>query len=489
MSAERVPATAQRLVPDLGSFRDRSNRVYSDGARILRGIDGGALKNWRALAGAPFFKALQAEGKVVATSLAEGIEGGHASSPPGWAGFLVHERIPFITYPYEWSFSALKDAALLHLDILERAIPEGWTLKDASAYNVQFVGTRAVFIDLPSFEPYEKGSPWGGYRQFCMMFLYPLMFKAYRGIDYLPFLRGSLEGIDPQTANQVLSGASRFRKGVLGHVFIHSRMDAKYAGQDLDQAKTLTEDADKRPEKRSLGRYSEAMVLGTIQGLARTIRKLDVPESRTVWGNYDTEHSYAEASFAAKKAFVEAAVRAKPRRMAWDIGCNTGTFSQIAADAGAEYVVAIDGDTKAIERLYRKQKAAGATDILPIIMNLGNTSPAQGWRGQERKALEKRGNPEIILCLALIHHIVISANIPLDEFIAWLRDFDAEIVIEWVGPDDDMVRMLLRNRVDQYSELALENFERLVGASFDTVAAEPLKGGARKIFHLSPKRG
>lgn len=470
------------LLPDLGSFRDRSNRVYSDGDRIVRGIDAQALKNWQALAGVPFFQELQKEGKVVGTQLASDI----TAAAGDWAGYLVHDRIPFITYPYEWSFGMLKDAALLHLDILERAIPEGWTLKDASAYNVQFRGSQPVFIDLPSFEPYEKGSPWGGYRQFCMMFLYPLMFKAYRGIDYLPFLRGNLEGIDPQTANQVLSGASRLRKGVLGHVFIHSKMDAKYAGQDLDQAKTLTETTDKRPEKRSLARHSEAMVLGTIQGLRRTVAKLDVPESRTVWGNYDTEHSYAEASFAAKKAFVETAVTAKPRRMAWDIGCNTGTFSRIAA-AGSDYVVAIDGDTKAIERLYQKQKADGATNILPIVMNLGNTSPAQGWRGQERKALENRGRPEIILCLALIHHIVISANIPLVEFIGWLRDFDAELVIEWVGPDDDMVRMLLRNRVDQYAELALENFERVVGEHFETVAAEPLKGGVRKIYHLSPK--
>jgi SAM-dependent methyltransferase len=205
-----------------------------------------------------------------------------------------------------------------------------------------------------------------------------------------------------------------------------------------------------------------------------------------VWGDYETDHSYAETSFAAKKAFVERVVKARRRALAWDIGCNTGTFSAVAA-ANTDYVLAIDGDVKAIERLYQRQKQAGAEGILPMVMNLGSASPDQGWRGRERKALEKRGKPELILCLALIHHIVISANIPLAEFLDWLRDFDSEVVIEHVGLRDDMTRMLLRNRVNQYEELEDDNFVRLVGERFAIVAREPLKGGMREIFHLRPQ--
>jgi hypothetical protein len=227
------------------------------------------------------------------------------------------------------------------------------------------------------------------------------------------------------------------------------------------------------------------MILGTIQGLRRTIERLQAPESRTAWGSYDTDHSYAEASHAAKKAFVQRAVEQRHRKMTWDIGCNTGTFSQIAA-IGAGYVVAIDGDARAIERLYQEQKQAGATNILSLIMNLGNASPDQGWRGQERKSLDRRTKPELILCLALLHHIVISANIPLEEFLDWLRGFDAELIIEWVGLEDDMTRMLLRNRADQYSELEAANFERAVKDRFEILDSEPLKGGTRKIYHLRP---
>ncbi|MDQ4086458.1 MAG: methyltransferase [Pseudomonadota bacterium] len=472
------------LVPDHGSFRDRANRVYDDGRTIIRGINAEALRHWNDVSETAFFRELLESGKVVRTSVCSGEQ--FRVPDAEWSAYLTHERIPFVSYPYEWCFGMLKDAALLHLDILEQAIPQGWTLKDATAYNVQFVGARPVFIDIPSFTPYAKGEPWIGYRQFCMMFLYPLMLRAYCGIDYLPMLRGSLDGIDPETANQILSGSARFRKGVFGHVYLHAKMQARYRSQDLELAKRLTENAGGSVVEQKAGRHSEAMVLGMIQSLRRIVTRLETPESRTTWGDYETDHSYAESSFAAKKAFVERAVHARRRSLVWDVGCNTGTFSALAASGGA-YVVAVDGDAKAIERLYQRQREAHAENILPLVMNLSSASPDQGWRGRERKALEKRGKPELILCLALIHHIVISANIPVSEFLDWLRDFDCEVVIEHVGLDDDMTLMLLRNRVNQYQDLGKAEFERLLTERFEIKAREPLKGGTREIFHVSPK--
>jgi hypothetical protein len=263
-------------------------------------------------------------------------------------------------------------------------------------------------------------------------------------------------------------------------------MQARYQSQDLELAKRLTENAEGTVPETKAGRHSEAMVLGIIQSLKRIVRKLATPESRTTWGNYETDHSYAEGSFAAKKAFVERAVQSRRRSLAWDIGCNTGTFSAVAASNSA-YVVAIDGDARAVERLYQRQKQIGAENILPLVMNLSSASPDQGWRGKERKALEKRGRPELILCLALIHHIVISANIPLAEFLDWLRDFDCDVVIEHVGLQDNMTLMLLRNRINQFQELENANFERLLGERFEIKAREPLKGGTREIFYVSPK--
>jgi hypothetical protein len=473
-----------RLQRDAGSFRDRSNRVFDDGTRIVRGISAAACENWLRAGREPFVAGLLAEGKLVATELVDGAA--VAGTGESWHACLVHDRIPFVTYPYEWPFGMLRDAALLHLEILARAIAAGWTLKDASAYNVQWIGTRPVFIDVPSIEPHRPGTPWAGYRQFCMMFLYPLMLGAYRGIDYRPFLRGSLEGIDPQTASRILSGLARFRRGVLGHVFLHARMDRRYAGRDLDDARSLTEDSGRSAAPATAFRQSDAMILGTVDSLRRTVERLEIAGARTTWGDYDTGHSYSDRSFAAKKAFVEACVASRRRRLVWDLGCNTGTFSRIAA-ANADCVVAIDGDGRAVERLYRDVKANGPGNILPLVVDLGNPSPDQGWRGRERKALERRGRPDLILCLALIHHIVIGANIPVAEFVGWLREFDAEVVLEWVGAEDDLTRMLLRNRLDQYDDLAAETFEKIVAERFEIARAEDLKGGTRRIYRLLPR--
>jgi SAM-dependent methyltransferase len=377
----------------------------------------------------------------------------------------------------------LKDAALLHLDILEAAIEQGWILKDSSAFNIQWVGTQAVFIDIPSLEPYTAGDPWGGYRQFCMMFLYPLMLKAYRRIDFGPFLRSNLDGIDPSIVNKILTGWTRFRKGVTTHVFLHARMQERAAAREIDEARRLTEDAKGAVQTTRKIRHSKAMVLGTIQGVRRVVQRMQSPDMQTTWGDYDTGHSYGDSSFEKKKQFVEKHGASTHRSLVWDIGCNTGTFSRLC-EPFADYVVSMDGDAKAIDQLYLHERERDSSKLLPMIVDLSNVSPNQGWRGAERKALEARGNPDLVLCLALIHHMVLSANIPMNEFIGWIASLGADAIIEFVGADDDMSRMLLRNKVNQYGDYTEAEFERLVSEKFSIEASEELKGGHRKIYFL-----
>lgn len=468
----------QSLVADPGSFRDRSNRVFDDGKNIVRGVDGAALGKWRDLQAESFFQELAEQRAVVKTE-----EIPAPAELSGWAGALSHERIPFLSYPYEWSFGMLQDAALLHLDILLKALDAGWTLKDASAYNIQFINSRPVFIDIPSFEPHVEGEPWKGYRQFCMMFLYPLMLKAYRGVDFAPFLRSDLEGIDPTVADRLLGGRVRLRKGVLSHVMLHSRMQQHAAASELDEARHLTEEAGGNVGQKTWSRQSKTMVLATIDGLRRTVAKLRSPDGRTTWGNYDTDHSYGDVSFERKREFVAKHAGDRTRRIIWDIGCNTGTFSRLC-ESHCDHVISIDGDPKAIERLYQAEKRRDGSKLLPMIMDLSNVSPAQGWRGRERKALEERGEPDLVLCLALIHHMVISANIPMTEFIEWLHGLGGDVIIEFVTAEDDMARMLLRNKVNQYEDYTIANFERLVSERFDVTDSEGLKGGHRKIYYL-----
>lgn len=479
----RPQSSDQGILPDAGSFRDRENRVYRAGDQIYRGVSASACQHWKEVSSCQFYNALLSEAKLIPTTDVSHSDVARRGALADWPAVLAHETVPFVSYPYEWSFSMLKDSALLHLEILERAIPQGWTLKDSSAYNIQWRACRPIFIDIPSFEPYKAGDPWRGYRQFCMMFLYPLMLKAYLGVDFGPLLRSNLDGIDPVVANKLLWRSARFRKGVFSHVHLHSKMQERAAARELDEARRLTEEAMGAPEARRPIRHTEAMVLGLIQGLCAMIEKMRTPDERTTWGGYETDHSYSDNSHQKKKDFVDRHGSARDYKMIWDIGCNTGTFSRIC-ESHARHVISIDGDSKAIDRLYQQEKTRDAQKILPLIIDLRNVSPNQGWRGVERKSLENRAKPDLVVCLALIHHMVISANIPMTEFIDWLADLGGDLIIEFVTAEDSMARMLLRNKVNQYQDYTMTEFERLIARKFMIANSEELKGGHRKIYFL-----
>lgn len=473
-----VQGTSPSFESERGSFRDRSNRVYYwRNNQVVRGISADALSYWDSLAREPFFERMMAAGAVVTSQrLGEDHAITKALSEAGWAGVLEHARVPFVSYPYEWTFGMLKDAALLHLDILERALEHGWTLKDATAYNVQWIGAKPTFIDVTSFEWYRDGDPWVGYRQFCMMFLNPLLLKAHRGIDYSALLRGDLEGIDPTQAIKLFPKTALLKKGVFSHVYLHAKSLNHFARKE----KAVTSDTPTHL------RHSKAMVLGLVQGLRRTVASLRSKEAETVWGNYEDTHSYDDSSYADKKAFVTKHVQQRRWSLAWDLGCNTGTFSKLCSPY-SDTVVSMDGDWLAIERLYQRQKKEAEGNILPLVMNLSNVSPNHGWQGKERKSLVDRGKPDLVLCLALIHHMAISANIPMREFLEWLRSLGAATILEFVGPEDEMTRQLLRNKVNQYSDYTVENFEREVKKLFQIGGQIALKGGKRCLYYLEPK--
>ena len=452
-----------------GSFRDRNNQVYYESGEVFRDISSGALDHWRALANEPFFRTFTEKGCVIGTEIV-------AEHCGRWAATLRHDRVPFISYPYEWPFGMLRDAALLHLDILAEAIKSGWILKDATAYNVQWIGHRPVFIDTTSFEPYKLGTPWFAYRQFCMMFLYPLLMKAYRDIDFAPILRSNLDGIEPVEAAKYFSRFDAIKRGVLMHVFLHAKMQKRGERAELTGAKG----AERTPQ------HSEAMILGTINSMRRLIQSLEVRGGQTAWSHYDQTHSYGDASFAEKATFVERNVSIRRHSMVWDLGCNTGTFSKICSPH-ADYVVAMDGDAVTIEKLYSRLHVREVANVLPLVMNLTNTSPAQGWMGRERKTVEERGKPDFVLCLALIHHMVISANIPLRSYIEWIRGLCGSAIIEFVGPEDEMTQKLLQNRVNQYADFNERNFLAIAGEMFTVRDSMALKGGRRTIYCLDPK--
>jgi SAM-dependent methyltransferase len=465
-----------------GSFRDRGSRVFLHEGNVFRALSAGALADWHELSATRFFIEEMRAGRIVSSVGVE--EGGDDFAPDWrmygpygapWAAVLRHERIPFISYPYEWCFSMLRETALLHLDLMASALQEGFILKDASPYNVQWRGTAPVFIDVGSFTRHPPGQPWLAYRQFCQMFLYPLLLAAYRGIDFQPWLRGALDGITPAQFARQLSVRDLFRRGVLTHGWLHARLE-----QGLG--------AERAPTSASLQAhgFQTELILANVRKLRGLILRLSPPAPRSAWTGYRTDADSARSDGDAKAQFVSEVVYSRTWPLVWDLGCNTGRFSQIAAE-NATSVVAIDADAGCEEQLYRALRREGVSRILPLVSNLADPSPALGWRGTERHTLEERGRPDLVLCLALIHHLVIGANVLLDELLDWLASLGGHLVIEYVDKQDPMVRALLRNKSDQYTDYSREAFERGLSARFDVRRQEALPSGTRALYYAVPR--
>lgn len=465
------------LQTERGSFRDRHGRVvYADG-RVLRGISEQALAHWQQLESSRFFTKAMDNGSVVRTHrVADDDPVLDQPDLEAWAAVLEHQRIGVISYPYEWTFSMLKDAALLQLELLAKALNQGMILKDSSAFNIQFDRGRPVFIDIPSFEKLEPGESWVGYRQFCQLFLYPLMLQAYKQLHFQPLLRGSIDGITPEVANSIFSVRDRFRSGVFSHVYLQAKLNARYAGTSTNVRQDL---------KRA--GFGLELIKANVARLRKLVSGMEWQPAGSEWGEYSEFHNYSDDDHQLKEQFVADAVADSGAKTVWDIGCNTGQFSRIAAKH-ADQVVAMDADHLAVEKLYRSLKADGDNRILPLVMNLADPSPGLGWRGEERKPLAQRAAPDLVLCLALIHHVVISANIPVDEFVQWLADLGADLVIEFVSKDDDKVKTLLRNKADQYSDYELDYFELCLQKHFDIQRRIGLNSDHRQLYFCSARK-
>lgn len=466
------------LRPEPGSFRDPANRVFYADGQVLRGLGPQAAEDWQALADSDFFPSLMAAGKICATERVE-----PAALPAGsdqsWAAVLRHERIPFVSYPYEWSFAMLRDAALLHLEILRAAVTAGFTTKDGTAYNLQWRGAEPVFIDIGSFERARDGEPWAGYRQFCQTMLYPLLLQAHLDLDFQPWLRARIDGVEPGQMRRLFTGTRRFRAGVLKHVHLHDAMQNRHAD---------TSSGAVRDQLRDAG-FSRELVLATLGAVEKLVRGLDWQPPRSHWSGYQETCSYSAADREAKQRFVDAALAAAgDPRLVLDLGANDGTYSRIAA-RHATNVVALEGDPAVVDGLYRRLRADGERGILPLVMDLADPSPGGGWRGTERASLAARAEADAVLALAVIHHLAIGRNVPLAEVVDWLFGFVAtagprgRVVVEFVHPEDPMAQRLLANKpAGLFPDYRRDEFERLLGRRCAIERREELPSGTRTLY-------
>jgi ribosomal protein L11 methylase PrmA len=409
------------------------------------------------------------DGRVIAAQeVAPDVLGEEAA---GACYLLEHPRLPFISYPYEWSFPALKAAALLQLDIYLEALESGVTLSDASAYNIQFMGARAIFIDVLSFRRYREGEFWIAHRQFCEQFLNPLLLRAMAGVSHNAWYRGSPQGIPTADLARLLPLWRKLRPQVLTHVVLQASLQQAA----MKEGGAVQASAFKQ----------ESLPLATFRRMLRKLRRwiagLEPGGSRdTVWRNYTLERSYTSDERQRKAGFVKAFNVATRPALLWDLGCNTGDYAVAALENGAGYVVGFDSDHGALEAAFDRA-ASGDLLFLPLFFDVANPSPDQGWAERERAGLQARAEADGVLALALVHHLAIGHNLPLPEVVAWIVELAPVGVIEFVPKADPMVQRMLALREDIFPDYTEDSFLAAVAARARVVQAETISATGRKL--------
>ena len=453
---------------DPASFRDPSGFVFRREGVLYRQVQPSAAADWAAFHSTGLLDRLLADGLLVDHADAR-LE---LAALPDAVAVVRPRTLDFISYPYEWSFSQLKESALLTLELQSRALDAGMRLKDASAYNIQFDAGRPILIDTLSFEVAEATAPWPAYRQFCEHFLAPLALMAHRDVRCGLMLREFIDGIPLDLAARLLPGRTRLNLGLASHLHLHAGAQRRASRQPAPRDDAV-------PRERRISATGQRALLDSLR---RTVAGLKW-EPTSHWTEYASTTSYSDAATASKGEIVRDMLAAAGGRAAWDVGANTGVYSEMAADAGYR-VIAWDQDAGSVEAHWRRVRGAGNPPILPLILDLANPSPAIGWGLQERASFLERGEPDVILALALVHHLAIGHNVPFEHLAAFFASVARALVIEFVPKEDPMTRRLLAARRDIFERYSIDGFRAAFGESFRIVRETPIADSPRTLFLL-----
>jgi ribosomal protein L11 methylase PrmA len=379
---------------------------------------------------------------------------------------LKPEQLEFVSYPYEWCFSQLKDAALTTLRIQKLALQHEMILKDASAFNIQFHRGRPILIDTLSFESYCEGEPWVAYRQFCQHFLAPLALMSYVDLRLNALSGIHLDGLPLDLTSRLLPLASYLRPSLLFHIHMHAKTQKAMGG---------------RASGKTAARVSRRGLLALIDSLESAVTRRSLAEKRSEWADYYSAHRYSDQAFACKEEWVDRFIERIGPRTVWDLGANTGRFSRICSRREIP-TVSFDHDHLAVETNYRDARRLGDRFLLPLVIDLTNPSPAVGWAHRERDALVERGPAKAVLALALVHHLAISNNVPLDDIAELFRRVGDWLVVEFVPKEDEQAHRLLESRKDIFANYHQEGFEKAFGAHFHLEARAPITGTLRTLY-------
>jgi len=453
------------------SFRDPSGFLFTRQGTIFRQINQVYQEDYAHLMDSGLYKTLTQAGLLLSHQDMDI----HPEDPSVAYKVIRPEPLDFVSYPYEWCFSQLKDAALTTLKIQKMALDAGMSLKDSSAYNIQFHRGRPILIDTLSFEVYRHGEPWVAYRQFCQHFLAPLALMAFTDVRLSRLLRAFIDGIPLDLASSLLPGRTRLNFGLLTHIHLHAKAQRRYAD---------------RPIEGSIARrrMSRNAFVGLVESLEATVRKLRWTPAGTAWASYypeSTGHYGDEAMKHKGQTVAQFLDRIQPSRV-WDLGANTGLFSRIASDRGIP-TIAFDLDPAAVEQNYRTCIAKKETYLLPLVMDLTNPSPAIGWHLEERMSILDRGPVDAVMALALIHHLAISNNVPLDRLADFFHRLGRWLIIEFVPKTDSRVQHLLATRTDIFSDYGEETFKKTFAGRFAIQAEVEIQGTQRTLFLMEAR--
>jgi ribosomal protein L11 methylase PrmA len=456
------------------SFRDPSGFLFFDNGKLFRQVNKYYQGNYELLMSSGLYEKLVGDGLLVRHEEGEDErgEGAHEEKRAVCLRYKIisPEYIPFISYPYEWCFSELKDAALTTLQIQKTALEHGMSLKDASAYNIQFAGGKPVLIDTLSFEKYVEGKPWVAYKQFCQHFLAPLALMKYRDLRMNQLLKTFIDGIPLDLASKLLPKRTHFKFSLLTHIHMHAKSQEKYSDKVAGVEPKI----------------SKFQMLALIDNLESFIGGLALNKTKTEWGNYYNDTNYSGEALADKKRVIGDFVDKSGAGKIWDIGANTGFFSRIAAGKGIS-TISFDIDPLAVEKNYLEVREKHEENILPLILDATNPSPAIGWENEERESLIGRGPVGLVMALALIHHLAISNNTPLLKIASFFAKICENLIIEFVPKSDSNTQRLLRTREDIFPDYDEANFEKNFAEFFDIIEKKQVSGSERTIYLMKKK--
>lgn len=461
----------QTLTKSTSSFRDPAGYIFNEHGIYKRAVTLHGESDYQLFKSSGLYDSLTADGLLVAHT-----EETAPTADPEVVRILVPEQIAHISYPYEWSFGQIRDAALLTLEIQKRALKAGMSLKDASAFNVQFRGPKPVFIDTLSFEP-NDGGPWPAYSQFCRHFVAPLLLMSRVSPSFNQFLRTALDGFPLDVTSALLPASSYLSPGTLIHIHLHARSQKKYAGWaksgDTPAAAATRKGFDPKP--------------GFVDSLQGMVRSINLGRFHTEWMDYYREAShYTSAAENSKKATVGRILDDLRPSSVYDLGGNIGEYSRLATSRGID-CVCYDIDPMCVNHNYERARTENDAHMLPLMMDLSNPTPAVGFDLSERASLPERSHADLLLALAILHHLRITANAPLERIAAFLARLGKRLLIEYVPKEDVMAQVLLRSRKDTFFDYTEEHFRAAFERHFHIDGTFPVSETSRTLYLFSAK--